>query len=168
MYAACYAEKDLAWHVEQRKKTHKHFNESLVTNWILQMLLAVGFMHSNKIVHRDLKPQNIFVDSEMNLKVGDFGISRLLDSTNQNCKTPAGTPSYMSPEMVDSQSYGYKADVWSLGCVIYEICSLERLFPVKDAQDRPIGLFKMMDLIKNGEIKEIPSFYSKDLRDLVK
>ncbi len=88
------------------------------------MLLAVGFMHSNKILHRDLKPQNIFVDSEMNLKVGDFGVSRLLDSTQQNCKTSAGSPFYMAPEMVDSQSYSYKADVWSLGCVIYEVCSL--------------------------------------------
>lgn len=132
------------------------------------MILAVGFMHANKIVHRDLKPQNIFVDSEMNLKVGDFGISRLLDSTNQHCRTSAGTPSYMAPEMVDSQDYGFKADVWSLGCVIYEVCALERMFPVKDAENRPIGIFKMMDLIKNAEIKEIPSFYSRDLRELVK
>jgi serine/threonine protein kinase len=61
------------------------------------MLLAVGFMHSNRIVHRDLKPQNIFVDSDMNLKVGDFGIARLLDSTAQHCNTSAGTPSYMAP-----------------------------------------------------------------------
>lgn len=90
----------MAWHIEQRKKNKKHFNESLVGNWIFQMLLAVGFMHSNKIVHRDLKPQNIFVDSELNLKIGDFGISRLLDSTHQNCKTSAGTPSYMAPEMI--------------------------------------------------------------------
>lgn len=67
------------------------------------MLLAIGFMHTNKVVHRDIKPQNIFVDSDMNLKVGDFGISRLLDSTAQNCKTSAGTPSYMAPEMVESQ-----------------------------------------------------------------
>lgn len=69
----------------------------MVTNWILQMLLAVGFMHANKVVHRDLKPQNVFVDTEMNLKIGDFGISRLLDSTGQHCMTTAGTPSYMAP-----------------------------------------------------------------------
>ena len=70
--------------------------------------------------------------------------------------------------MVDSQNYGFKADVWSLGCVIYEVCALERLFPVKDAENRPVGLFKMMDLIKNAEIRQIPSFYSRDLRELVK
>ena len=131
-----------------------------MTNWILQLLLAVGFMHSNKIVHRDIKPQNVFVDTDMNLKVGDFGISKLLDYTAQNCQTSAGTPSYMAPEMVDSEDYSFKADIWSLGCVIYEICTLERLFPVKDAQDKPIGLLKMMDMIKHKEIKAIPSIYS--------
>ncbi len=120
-----------------------------MTNWVLQMLLAVGFMHSNKIVHRDIKPQNVFVDFDMNLKIGDFGISKLLDSSVQNCQTSAGTPSYMAPEMVESQDYSFKADIWSLGCVIYEICSLERLFPVKDAQEKPIGLLKMMDMIKH-------------------
>lgn len=113
------------------------------------MLLAVGFMHSNKIVHRDIKPQNVFVDFDMNLKIGDFGISKLLDSSVQNCQTSAGTPSYMAPEMVESQDYSFKADIWSLGCVIYEICSLERLFPVKDSQEKPIGLLKMMDMIKH-------------------
>jgi serine/threonine protein kinase len=140
----------------------------LITNWILQLLLAVGFMHSNKIVHRDIKPQNVFVDSDMNLKIGDFGISKLLDSTSQHCQTSAGTPSYMPPEMVDSQDYSFKADIWSLGCVIYEICALQRLFPPKDAQDKPVGLLKMMDMIKHAEIKEIPSLYSNDLRKLVK
>lgn len=114
------------------------------------MLLAVGFMHANHIVHRDLKPQNIFVDSDMNLKVGDFGISKLLDSTAQHCKTSAGTPSYMAPEMMESQNYSYKADIWSLGCVIYEVCALDRMFPTKDAQDKPIGIFRMMDLIRQG------------------
>jgi serine/threonine protein kinase len=54
-------------------------------------------MHTNKIVHRDLKPQNVFVDYDMNLKIGDFGISRILDNTAQHCQTSAGTPSYMAP-----------------------------------------------------------------------
>ena len=92
------------------------------------MLLAVGFMHGNKIVHRDIKPQNVFVDSDMNLKVGDFGISKLLDYTAQNCQTSAGTPSYMAPEMVESQDYSFKADIWSLGCVIYEMITLKPPF----------------------------------------
>ena len=70
--------------------------------------------------------------------------------------------------MVDSQDYSFKADVWSLGCVIYEICTLERLFPVKDAENKPIGLLKMMDMIKHKEIKGIPSMYSEDLQKLVK
>lgn len=70
--------------------------------------------------------------------------------------------------MVDSQDYSYKADIWSLGCVIYEICALERLFPVKDSQDKPIGLLKMMDMIKHNDIRNIPSLYSQDLNRLVR
>jgi NIMA (never in mitosis gene a)-related kinase 1/4/5 len=163
-----HSEKDLAWHIEQRRKTGQHFSEYLVTNWVLQLLLAVGFMHSNKTVHRDIKPQNVFVDSDMNLKVGDFGVSRVLDFTAQNCLTTTGTPCYMPPEMVDSQNYSYKADIWSLGCVIYEICALEKLFPLKDEKDQPIGMLRMMDLIKHKEIKPIPQLYSEDLRKLVK
>jgi serine/threonine protein kinase len=55
-----------------------------------------------------------------------------------------------------------------LGCVIYEVCALDRLFPTKDAQDKPIGIFKMMDLIRQGDLKDIPSMYSDDLKKLVK
>ena len=70
--------------------------------------------------------------------------------------------------MVNSQDYNTKADIWSLGCVIYEICSLERMFPVKDENDKPVGLLRMMDMIMHKEIKDIPSLYSQDLRKLVK
>jgi tousled-like kinase len=89
----------LAWHIEQRKKNKKHFNESLVGNWIFQMLLAVGFMHSNKIVHRDLKPQNIIFSSGQ-LKVLDFGICKTIDSEHSRMALTSqgvGTYWYLPP-----------------------------------------------------------------------
>ena len=58
--------------------------------------------------------------------------------------------------MVESEDYSVKADIWSLGCVIYEICSLKKVFPSKDEQDKPIGLLKMMNMIQSKEIKGIP------------
>lgn len=59
----------------------------------------------------------------MNLKIGDFGVSKLLEGT-ENCKTTAGTPMYFSPELIKGEPYSKKTDIWSLGCVIYEICTL--------------------------------------------
>lgn len=106
------------------KNKNKYFNQSLVSTWIFQLILVSQYIHSCNIIHRDIKPQNIFVDKNMNLKIGDFGVSKLLDGT-ENCKTTAGTPYYCSPEVMKSQQYSKKTDIWSLGCVIYEICALE-------------------------------------------
>lgn len=60
------------------KKKGKFFNESLVSTWIFQLILVVEYIHSCNIIHRDIKPQNVFVDKDMNLKIGDFGVSRHL------------------------------------------------------------------------------------------
>ena len=58
--------------------------------------MAIDYIHSMNIIHRDLKPQNIFVDEDMNLKIGDFGVSKILEGT-EHCKTMAGSPLYLSP-----------------------------------------------------------------------
>lgn len=63
------------------KENKKYFNENLVSTWIFQLIMAIDYIHSMSIAHRDLKPQNIFVDHDMNLKIGDFGVSKLLDGT---------------------------------------------------------------------------------------
>jgi serine/threonine protein kinase len=89
-------------------------------------------MHKKNIVHRDIKPENIFVDSNMNLKVGDFGVSKLLENNDQSFKTQTGTPYYIAPEMYKDTKYTHKVDFWSLGCVLYELCALERPFVPKN------------------------------------
>lgn len=114
------------------KNNSKYFNESLVSTWIFQLILVIEYIHSMNIIHRDMKPQNIFVDRDMNLKIGDFGVSKLLDGT-ENCQTMKGTPLYISPELSRNDKYTKKTDIWSLGCVIFEICTLEVLFkPLRD------------------------------------
>lgn len=97
----------------------------------------------------------------MNIKIGDFGISKILNATGEQCKTMMGTPFYLAPEIVNEELYTTKADIWSLGCLIYEICALEKPFEAKG------GILKLMDMIKNAEIKPISSYYSQDLRKLV-
>ena len=71
-------EKDLHFHIEKMKNMKKHFNENLVSTWIFQLILVIDYIHSKNVIHRDLKPQNVFIDKEMNLKIGDFGVSKLL------------------------------------------------------------------------------------------
>lgn len=85
--------------IKEMKNKGKYFNESLVSTWIFQLILVVEYIHSCNIIHRDIKPLNIFVDKDMNLKIGDFGVSKILDGT-ENCKTTAGTPLYFSPELI--------------------------------------------------------------------
>lgn len=79
------------------KSKGKHFNENLIVTWIFQLVLGVQFIHSKKILHRDIKPQNVFIDENMNIKIGDFGVSKILASTGQYCSSLIGTPFYLAP-----------------------------------------------------------------------
>ncbi|KAJ3259830.1 Serine/threonine-protein kinase Nek2 [Boothiomyces macroporosus] len=81
---------------------------------------------------QDIKPENVFLDKSLNVKLGDFGLSRQINPEEEfaktyvgNVYTHSGTPYYMSPELVDEQPYNAKSDVWALGCLIYELCALE-------------------------------------------
>jgi serine/threonine protein kinase len=113
-------------------------------------------MHENRILHRDIKPDNIFLGSEGNIKIGDFGISRMFDTTKQYTMSMIGTPYYVSPELVQEDKYSYKSDVWAIGCILYELCFLKRAFDGKT-----------MIKITKDIVDKHPDFnnfrYSKDL-----
>ena len=79
-------------------------------------------------MHRDLKPGNIFLDADYNVKLGDFGLSRIMGDESIFAYTHVGTPYYMSPEQINDQRYNEKSDIWSLGCIIYEIAALRAPF----------------------------------------
>ena len=97
-------------------------------DWFVQICLPIKYVHDRKILHRDLKPINIFMTDSKTIKLGDFGVSKILDSTNGEAMTYAGTKFYLSPEIVNRQPYNQKTDIWSLGVVLYEMCALERPF----------------------------------------
>lgn len=85
-------------------------------------------IHSKKVLHRDLKTSNILLTKENTVKIGDFGISKPLDYTEQLADTPLGTPFYLSPEVVLGQKYDYKSDIWMLGCILFELLTLRKPF----------------------------------------
>ena len=108
--------------------------EEIVLGFFLQMCLAVKFVHDRQILHRDIKPANMFLTKGGILKLGDFGIARVLER-NQMARTQVGTPFYVAPEICHKLSYGKKADVWALGCVLFEMCAKEPPFNGRSVGD---------------------------------
>jgi NIMA (never in mitosis gene a)-related kinase len=86
-----------------------------------QMLEGLSYLHANHVLHRDFKPQNCYITKEGVIKIGDFGVSKLLTASMPQAKTFIGTPFYMAPEVCLSEDYSYPADVWSIGVVLYEL-----------------------------------------------
>ena len=97
-----------------------------------QLMQALQYCHTKekKILHRDIKPANILIDGTGgSIKLGDFGLSRELGEHSEFAKTYVGTPYYMSPEQVSERpKYNEKSDIWSVGCIIYELAALKRPF----------------------------------------
>ena len=115
---------DLTGRIKAQKG--KLFPEEQVLDWFCQIALALKHVHDRKILHRDLKAQNIFLANGGSIiKLGDFGIARVLSSTMENAKTAIGTPYYLSPEICEGKAYNHKSDIWSLGVVLYELCTLK-------------------------------------------
>jgi len=131
-----------------------------VLEWFTQICLGLKHIHDRKILHRDLKGQNIFMTSKGIIKIGDFGIAKVLASTMQNARTVVGTPYYLSPEIVQSKPYNFKSDMWSMGVILYELCALKPPF------DAPSLHFLAMKIVR-GAFNPLPSGFSSEMKSLV-
>ena len=99
------------------------FQEREIIDIFVQIALALKHVHDRKVLHRDLKGQNIFLTRTGMIKLGDFGIARVLKHTVEKARTMVGTPYYLSPEMCEQKPYNQKTDIWAMGCLIYELCT---------------------------------------------
>ncbi|KAL3663151.1 hypothetical protein V7S43_011562 [Phytophthora oleae] len=138
-----------------------YFPISQVLDWFVQMAMAIKYLHGQRVLHRDLKTSNVFLTTENVVKLGDFGIAKTLDSTLDQAKTVVGTPYYMSPEVCESKPYSYASDVWSLGCVLYEMLALRHAF------DAPNILTLILKIVQQ-DFAPVPSHYDKEVSDLLR
>ena len=114
---------DLSNKVSSLKRKRELMAENQVWAYFIQMLKGLKALHDMKIIHRDIKSANVFLtQDERVLKLGDMNVSKVVES--DFTKTRVGTPLYFSPEIWNGRSYDYKTDVWSLGCLLYEMCAL--------------------------------------------
>jgi len=152
---------DLFSAVKRRRLGAQVFCETEALSILLQCGRALRHLHARHIVHRDLKSQNIFLTGDGAVKIGDFGIARVLAHTRAMLLTLIGTPSHLSPEVCDNRPYGTKADLWSLGVVFYEVLTLEPPF-------KAMSLAALVIKIVKGEPKPVPAEpYSDEVRGLV-
>lgn len=99
------------------------------------LISALYYLHSHRILHRDLKPANVLLDKNHRAKLCDFGLARSMTIQTHVLSSIKGTPLYMAPEMLlakTGEGYGYEADLWSLGCIIFEMLASE---PVSDLEN---------------------------------
>lgn len=90
-------------------------------------------MHSHSVLHRDLKTLNIFLNKDNKIKIGDLGVAKILENMETDFATSkVGTPYYLSPEVCEDRPYNSKSDIWSLGCILYELCTLKHPFEAKN------------------------------------
>ena len=115
--------------------------------YMRMILLATHYLHQKDLIHRDIKPSNIMISSSGVLKLGDYGLARVLSSSSENeRRTPqVSTRWYRSPEVLfGSNSYNFGTDMWSVGCVFAELLSLESLFPGDNDIDQISRIFQCL------------------------
>ncbi|XP_075418994.1 serine/threonine-protein kinase Nek5 [Tenrec ecaudatus] len=137
------------------------FREEQILGWFVQISLGLKHIHDRKILHRDVKAQNIFLSKNGTVaKLGDFGIARVLNTSTEFARTRVGTPYYLSPEICQNQPYNNKTDIWSLGCVLYELCTLKHPFEGSN-------LHQLVLKICQARFAPISPRFSYDLRSLI-
>ena len=155
---------DLASKIQQAKKQQSnYFAEEYIWKLFTQISLALHEIHRRKegvILHRDLKPANIFLDHHENAKLGDFGLSKILDECIDFTSTKAGPLHYMSPEFLNESKYTEKSEIWAVGCILYELCTLSK--PFEASNELALAL-----KIRDGKIEPISGKYSTELKRVI-
>jgi|688.fasta_scaffold36906_2 serine/threonine protein kinase len=138
---------DLQSLIDYNKKYNKKLDNNFISKTILQIILGLTYLHKYHIVHRDLKPSNIFFDNNWNIKIGDLGIAKFFPDNNllHSC---IGSPLYMSPETYSGNGYNELTDIWSLGCILYNMLTYETPYSANN-------ILRLAYLISNENFKPL-------------
>ena len=145
---------DLDSIIKKNSEKKTFIPENQIWSFLIQILGGLRSLHNAKIMHRDLKCANIFLKDGI-IKLGDLNVSKIIKRSELD-HTQTGTPYYASPEVWSNEPYDYKSDIWSVGCIIYELCALKPPF-------RGNGLDQLYQAVIKGKYEPIPKAYSQDL-----
>ena len=150
-------------HIQKKQNEDKkigYWEEEQILSWFTQICLAIKHSHDRHILHRDIKPQNIFLTESGDIKLGDFGVAKVLNDTHSMANSFVGAPYYLPPEMILGKDYTFPADIWSLGVTLYELCTLRPPFMGKSPQ-------QLFNKVLKSNHKAIPDHYSKIVHNLL-
>ncbi|KAJ5263301.1 G2-specific protein kinase nimA [Penicillium angulare] len=177
---------DLSMVIKNLKKANKYAEEEFVWRILSQLVTALFRCHYGSdaaevgsnilgappkasglkgkqgqvtILHRDLKPENIFLGSDNTVKLGDFGLSKQMQS-HDFASTYVGTPFYMSPEICAAEKYTLRSDIWAVGCIMYELCAKEPPFNARTH-------IQLVQKIREGKFAPLLDFYSPELKNVI-
>ena len=153
---------DLNKIITENNKLRIYYSEAELINIYLQIASGLKAIHDKHIIHRDLKSANIFIiqKNDLILKIGDFNVSKKIDYFNLK-NTQTGTPYYASPEIWENKPYDFKSDIWSLGCLFYEIASLSTPF-------KGLNMKELFECIEKGIFAPLPKQYSNNITKIIK
>ena len=132
--------------IKNYRNKNQLIEEKIIIDIITQICLGLKEIHKNNIIHRDLTPENIFINENNKIKIGDFGVSKRLNTNNQYAITGTGKHHYNAPEIEKGEKYDYRADMYSLGCIIYELFTLNEYY-IDKLDDKTCKIYILYDKI---------------------
>ena len=151
---------DLSMRIKMAKEKKLYFKEKVIWRIFLQILDGLNYLHKKYIIHRDLKTSNIYLTKKGIVKITGLNVGKNIEDIGM-ALTQIGTPYFTAPEIWEQKPYDYKCDIWSLGCILYEMTTLHVPFLGLDMKE-------LYQNIINSNYKPIPNIYSKELNEIIK